>query len=113
MMAVLLWGTVGAVGVGLMVALLFGRALARALAHVRAGEQRYRHMFEKNPAIKLLIDPTSGAIIEGARARWRDPRRRVDPAAQGGVRSRPSQPAPKCVGRRGTWLWGDRLTIPS
>ena len=83
MMAVLLWG---AIGVGLMVALLFDRALAGALAHVRAGEQRYRHMFEKNPAIKLLIDPTSGAIIEAARARWRDPRRRVDPGARGGVR---------------------------
>ncbi len=68
MRGLLLWGTVAVVGVGLVVALLFARALARALAQVRAGERRYRQMFANNPAIKLLIDPTSGAIVEANEA---------------------------------------------
>jgi diguanylate cyclase (GGDEF)-like protein/PAS domain S-box-containing protein len=31
---------------------------------LRASERRYRHMFERNPAIKMLIDPQSGKIID-------------------------------------------------
>jgi PAS domain S-box-containing protein len=31
---------------------------------LRESEERYREMFEKNRAIKLLIDPESGAIVE-------------------------------------------------
>ena len=68
MRRLLLWGTVAVVGVGVVVALLFARALARALAQVRAGERRYRQMFVNNPAIKLLIDPSSGAIVEANQA---------------------------------------------
>lgn len=36
----------------------------RAEEALRESEQRYRQMFEKNRAIKLLIDPESGAIVD-------------------------------------------------
>ena len=66
--AVLVWGTLAVVGVGGLVALLFGRALAQALTQVRAGERRYRQMFESHPAIKLLVDPILGSIVDANRA---------------------------------------------
>jgi PAS domain S-box-containing protein len=37
---------------------------ARAVAEVRESEERYRQMFERNHAVKLLIDPDSGAIVD-------------------------------------------------
>jgi len=40
----------------------------RAEAVVRESEERYRQMFERNPAVKLLIDPDSGAIVHANRA---------------------------------------------
>jgi PAS domain S-box-containing protein len=36
----------------------------RAEAVVRESEERYRQMFERNRAVKLLIDPESGAIVD-------------------------------------------------
>jgi len=68
LMAMLLWGTLAVLGAGLAGALLFARHLGQAVAQVRAGERRFRQMFQHNPSIKLLIDPTSGAIIEGNQA---------------------------------------------
>src|SRR5512146_619887 len=38
------------------------RGRAARTAHAR--QQRYRQMFEKNRAVKLLIDPGTGAIID-------------------------------------------------
>jgi diguanylate cyclase (GGDEF)-like protein/PAS domain S-box-containing protein len=61
-------GTLAVLGVGLGIAVLFARNLAQAISQARAGERRYRQMFANNPAIKLLIDPTSGAIIEANQA---------------------------------------------
>ena len=40
----------------------------RAEAVVRESEERYRQMFERNLAVKLLIDPDSGAIVHANRA---------------------------------------------
>lgn len=40
----------------------------RAEAALRESEQRYRQMFEKNQAIKLVIDPETGQIVEANRA---------------------------------------------
>ena len=37
---------------------------ARAESALRESEQRYRQMFEKNRAVKLLIDPSTGAIVQ-------------------------------------------------
>ncbi|RPJ37248.1 MAG: PAS domain S-box protein, partial [Planctomycetaceae bacterium] len=37
---------------------------AHAEAVVRESEERYRQMFERNHAVKLLIDPNSGAIVD-------------------------------------------------
>ncbi len=37
---------------------------ARAEAALKESETRYRQMFERNRAIKLLIDPVTGAIVE-------------------------------------------------
>ncbi len=37
---------------------------ARAEAVVRESEERYRQMFERNHAVKLLIDPDSGTIVD-------------------------------------------------
>jgi diguanylate cyclase (GGDEF)-like protein/PAS domain S-box-containing protein len=62
------WGTLALLGVGLLVAVLYSRSLTQAITRVRAGERRYRQMFANNPAIKLLIDPISGAIIEANQA---------------------------------------------
>jgi len=36
----------------------------RAEAALRESEERYRQIFEKNRAVKLLIDPDSGAIVQ-------------------------------------------------
>ncbi|HYY15343.1 MAG TPA: histidine kinase dimerization/phosphoacceptor domain -containing protein, partial [Gammaproteobacteria bacterium] len=36
----------------------------RAEVVVRESEERYRQMFERNRAVKLLIDPDSGAIVD-------------------------------------------------
>jgi len=41
---------------------------ARAEAVIRESEDRYRQMFERNLAVKLLIDPDSGAIVNANRA---------------------------------------------
>ena len=40
------------------------RELAEGQEALRASEARYRDMFEKNRAVKLIIDPTTGHIIE-------------------------------------------------
>src|SRR5207253_6260350 len=42
------------------------RTSARCMAELglRETENRYRQMFEKNQAIKLLIDPDSGGIVD-------------------------------------------------
>jgi PAS domain S-box-containing protein len=40
----------------------------RAEATIRESEDRYRQMFERNLAVKLLIDPDSGAIVNANRA---------------------------------------------
>jgi diguanylate cyclase (GGDEF)-like protein/PAS domain S-box-containing protein len=64
-------GSLLVLGVGALVAILFARGLARALrqvgvgaADLRASVRRYRQMFENNQAIKLLIDPTAGTVVE-------------------------------------------------
>jgi PAS domain S-box-containing protein len=67
-MAVLLWGTLAVFGVGLPVAGLSARNLARAIAQVHAGQRRYHQMFANNPAIKLVIDSNSGAVVEANQA---------------------------------------------
>jgi PAS domain S-box-containing protein len=64
LMAVLLWGTLAVLGVGLAVAWVAARNLARAMAQVHAGERRYRQMFEGNPATQLLLDMETGAILD-------------------------------------------------
>ncbi|MGI9145305.1 MAG: ATP-binding protein [Chloroflexota bacterium] len=64
LMAVQLWGTLAVLGVGLAVAALSARYLARAIAEVKAGERRYHQMFANNPAIKVLVDASSGAVVE-------------------------------------------------
>ncbi|HEY5611203.1 MAG TPA: EAL domain-containing protein [Thermoanaerobaculia bacterium] len=45
-------------------------AIARRQHHedLRESEQRYRQMFENNRAVKLLIDPTDGRILDANRA---------------------------------------------
>jgi PAS domain S-box-containing protein len=68
LMAVLLWGTLAVLGVGLAVAWVAARNLARAMAQVQAGQRRYHQMFANNSAIKLLIDSISGAIVEANQA---------------------------------------------
>src|SRR5437763_16762623 len=40
----------------------------RAEAGLRESEERYRQMFEKNQAIKLLIDPATGVILDANEA---------------------------------------------
>ena len=68
LMAVLLWGTLAVLGVGMAVAGFAATHLARAIAQVHAGERRYRQMFANNPAVKLLLDASSGAIVEANQA---------------------------------------------
>jgi len=38
--------------------------LAQALSLLEASEQRYREVFDKNPAIKIILDPESGDIVD-------------------------------------------------
>jgi diguanylate cyclase (GGDEF)-like protein/PAS domain S-box-containing protein len=38
---------------------------------IRESEERYRQMFENNPAVKLLLDPETGAIVHGNQAACR------------------------------------------
>jgi len=64
--AVLSWAILALDGLGLLVAVCFGRRMAREVARTRASEQR--HMFAHNPAIKLLIDATTGALVEANQA---------------------------------------------
>jgi PAS domain S-box-containing protein len=40
------------------------KALQRDEDNLRASEQRFRQMFETNQAVKLIIDPASGCIVE-------------------------------------------------
>src|SRR6266568_1814161 len=68
LMGVLLWGTLAVLGVGLAVAGLSAQNLARAMSEVNAGERRYRQMFANNPAVMLLLDSKSGAIVEANQA---------------------------------------------
>ncbi|HEV7664110.1 MAG TPA: CHASE3 domain-containing protein, partial [Chloroflexota bacterium] len=68
---VLLGGIVLRLGVGAIVAIWFSRRLASALHQVSAAaeeheisERRYRQMFENNEAVKLLVDPNGGIIVD-------------------------------------------------
>jgi diguanylate cyclase (GGDEF)-like protein/PAS domain S-box-containing protein len=64
-------GTLLRLAIGALVAILFARSLAHALRQVSAAaadlkisEQRYRQMFENNEAVKLLVDPEAGTIVD-------------------------------------------------
>ncbi len=48
----------------LVTALLLFFLVLRALRRERAGEQRYRSMFENNHAVMLLSDPDDGAVVD-------------------------------------------------
>ncbi|MDQ6670498.1 MAG: diguanylate cyclase [Chloroflexota bacterium] len=71
LMQALVGGTLVVLGIGTLVAILFARSLAHgvrqvaaAADEVRASERKYRQMFENNEAIKLLIDPEAGIVVE-------------------------------------------------
>ena len=63
---VLLIYPLATVALGLM---LSGRvAFDVGVRALREGEQRYRNLFDDNPAVILVIDPASGAIVEANQA---------------------------------------------
>jgi PAS domain S-box-containing protein len=64
LMAVLLWGTLAVLGVGVAVAGFSAWSLARAISRVHASDRRFRQMFGNNPAIKVLVDSRTGDFVE-------------------------------------------------
>ena len=63
-MAVLLWGTLAVFAVGLPVAGLSARNLARAIVQLQAADARYRQMFERNQATQFVLDVKTGDLLD-------------------------------------------------